>query len=220
MEHQEIINETINYVKKTLADAEVGHDWWHISRVWKLSKNIAKNENVNLLVVELGALLHDIADSKFYNGDETIGPKEARDFLSSINVDEKIIIHIEKIIENISFRGNNHVQEFSSPELNVVQDADRLDSMGAIGIARGFIFAGNKNLKIYDPDLPPQLDMTKEEYKNYKRDTYTQINHFYEKLLLLKDKMNTISGKKIAEHRHIFMEQYLDEFYKEWEGEL
>lgn len=218
MYKEEIINKATDFVKKTLHNAESGHDWWHTYRVWQLSKHIAKNENVDLLVVELGALLHDIADSKFYDGDEEIGPRKAREFLVSLNTDENVIMHVEKIIKNISFKGGRYIQEFNSLELNIVQDADRLDALGAIGIARSFVFAGNKNLKIYDPELLPQLDMDKEEYKNYKRDTYTQINHFYEKLLLLKDKMNTEIGKKIAKERHIFMEKYLEEFYEEWEG--
>jgi uncharacterized protein len=216
MNKQDIIEKTICFVKEVLKNAEGGHDWWHIERVWKLSKQIAKTENVDLFVVELGALLHDIADSKFHGGNEDVGPKMAKDFLLSLQVDEKTILHVVKIIENISFKGGNHIQQFRSNELNVVQDADRLDAIGAIGIARTFNYGGHKNREIYNPDCQPNLKMSKEEYKN---STAPTINHFYEKLLLLKDRMNTESGKRVAEHRHCFMQDFLDEFYKEWNGE-
>lgn len=211
------IQKTVNFVKEVLADAEGGHDWWHIYRVWQLSKHIAETEDVDLLVVELGALLHDIADSKFHDGDETIGPRKARSFLSSIEVEEGVIEHVEKIIANISFKGGRHSQKFTSPELDVIQDADRLDAMGAIGIARTFSYGGHKNRGIYDPDFQPNLKMTQEEYKN---STAPSINHFYEKLLLLKERMNTRTGKKMARHRHTYMQDFLAEFYKEWNGEL
>jgi len=217
MEQQQIIDKTVTFVKETLANAEGGHDWWHIYRVWKLSKHIAKDEKVDLFIVELGVLLHDIADSKFYDGDEEIGPRKAREFLNSLNVGEEVIAHVENIISNISFKGGNQIQKFKSPELDVIQDADRLDAIGAIGVARAFNYGGHKDRAIYDPNRKPDLNMNKEEYK---KNTGPTINHFYEKLLLLKDKMNTQSGKRIAEHRHNFMQQYLDEFYNEWEGEL
>jgi len=217
MNKQQIIDQTSDFVKTTLVNAEGGHDWWHIYRVWKLSKHIAKTENVDMFVVELGALLHDIADSKFFDGDEEIGPRKAKEFLHSLNVDEEFITHVENIISNISFKGGAQIQKFKSPELDVIQDADRLDAIGAIGIARTFNFGGYKNRSIYNPNIKPNLNMSKEEYK--KADA-PSINHFYEKLLLLKDKMNTKSGKKIAEHRHKFMQQYLDEFFREWDGEL
>lgn len=212
-----IINKTISFVKESLADAEGGHDWWHTYRVWNLSKHIAQSEKVDMLIVELGALLHDIADSKFHDGDEEIGPQMAREFLSSHGLEEKDIIHIENIIKNISFKGGKHEQEFISPELDVIQDADRLDAMGAIGIARTFNYGGYNKREIYNPDIKPDLNMTKEEYK---KSTAPTVNHFYEKLLLLKDKMNTKTGKRKAEHRHKVMEQFLDEFYKEWNGEV
>ncbi|MEA2107669.1 MAG: HD domain-containing protein [Bacteroidota bacterium] len=211
-----VIQKTIEFVKDTLSDAEGGHDWWHIYRVWNLSKHIAQTESVNLFIVELGALLHDIADHKFHNGDEEIGPLKAREFLLSLNVDEDIIGHIENIISNISFKGGKHKQHFTSPELDVIQDADRLDAMGAIGIARTFNYGGYKQREIYNPAIKSNLNMTKEEYKQSKAPT---INHFYEKLLLLKDRMNTKTGKIMAKHRHQFMEQYLEEFYNEWEGQ-
>jgi len=217
MDQETIIQKTTDFVKGVLSDAEGGHDWWHIYRVWKLSKHIAKTENVDMFIVELGALLHDIADPKFHGGDEEIGPRKAREFLSSLNVDEDVIIHVENIITNISFKGGKHAQKFRSPELDVVQDADRLDAIGAIGIARAFNYGGYKGREIYNPNIKPNLNMTKEEYKNSNAPT---LNHFYEKLLLLKDRMNTKTGKSMAEHRHKFMEQFLDEFYKEWNGEL
>ena len=210
------LQETVNFVKKVLHDAEGGHDWWHIYRVWQLARHIAETEDVDLFVVELGALLHDIADSKFHGGDEAIGPRKARSFLSSIEVEEEIIVHVEHIIANISFKGGKHSQKFKSPELDVIQDADRLDAMGAIGIARTFSFGGHRNRGIYDPDFPPNLHMTKDEYKN---SNAPSLNHFYEKLLLLKDRMNTRTGKAMAMHRHKYMEGFLDEFYKEWNGQ-
>jgi len=216
MKEEEIINATSHYVKKELQDAEGGHDWWHIERVWKNAKLIAAKENVDLFVVELGALLHDIADSKFYNGDENIGPEKAKHFLQRLSVEEKIIDHVENIIRNISFKVGHYKHTFSSIELAVVQDADRLDAIGAIGIARAFNYGGFKNREIYNPDIGPDLQMNKEQYK---KSTAPTINHFYEKLLLLKGLMNTATGKKLAEERHRFMEIYLEQFYLEWKGE-
>jgi uncharacterized protein len=217
MNQETVIEKTIDFVKEVLSDAEGGHDWWHIYRVWKLSKHITQTENVDNFVVELGALLHDIADSKFHNGDEEIGPRKAREFLSSLDVEEKVITHIENIISNISFKGGKHTQKFKSLELDVIQDADRLDAMGAIGVARTFNYGGHKGREIYNPEIKPNLNMTKEEYKNSNAPT---LNHFYEKLLLLKDRMNTNTGKSMAEQRHKYVEQLLDDFYKEWNGEL
>ena len=213
---QNIIFDTINFVKKALSDAEGGHDWWHIYRVWKTAKHLAQNEEVDLFVVELGALLHDIADSKFHDGDEEIGPRKAREFLQTLQVEESVIIHIENIITHISFKGGKLPQQFKSTELDVIQDADRLDALGAVGIARTFNYGGHKGRSIYNPDISPNLNLSKEEYKNSDAPT---LNHFYEKLLLLKDLMNTLTGKKMAEERHAFMVAFLDQFYKEWEGE-
>ncbi|NCP21405.1 MAG: phosphohydrolase [Flavobacteriales bacterium CG_4_8_14_3_um_filter_35_10] len=214
-----LINNTLQFVKITLADAEGGHDWFHIERVWNNSKLIAASENVNLLVVELGALLHDIADAKFNDGDEHIGPKKARIFLESQQVDDSMITHIENIIKYISFKSGLEVGgvKFTSKELEVVQDADRLDAIGAIGIARAFNYGGFKNRTLYNPNIAPQLNIDKETYKNSQAPT---INHFYEKLLLLKDKMNTETGKKLAQKRHEFMVRYLDQFFEEWNGKL
>ena len=215
MSQKTLINNTIAFVKRELKDAEGGHDWFHIERVYKNALLIAKHEQVDTLVVALGTLLHDIADSKFHNGDETVGPKIAREFLFKENVDSHVIQHVIKIIENISFKGGNTPQQFKSLELDVVQDADRLDAIGAIGIARCFNYGGFKNRPLFNPNIKPQLKMTKEEYKNSEAPT---VNHFYEKLLLLKDRMNTKSGKQIAEKRHDFMLLFLDQFYDEWDG--
>lgn len=211
------IERTVAYVRKELTHAEGGHDWWHIHRVWQLARHIGAKEQVDMLVVELGALLHDIADSKFHNGDESIGPEKARIFLQSIETPEPVTRHVVNIIQHISFKGGNHLQEFQSPELAVVQDADRLDALGAIGIARTFNYGGFKNRPLYDPEISPNLQMTKEQYKQSLGPT---INHFYEKLLLLKDRMNTATGKALAEERHQFMEQFLKQFYDEWDGKL
>lgn len=216
MSNTEIIEKTIVFVKESLKDAEGGHDWFHIQRVFNNALLVAKDEKgIDPLVVGLGALLHDIADYKFHNGDETIGPKKAKEFLESIKVDKNTIKHIENIIKNVSFKGGNFKADFNSKELEIIQDADRLDAIGAIGIARCFSYGGFKKRPIYNPEIVPNLNMTKEEYKN---SNAPSINHFYEKLLLLKDKMNTKSAKKIAEKRHEFMEQYLKQFYAEWEG--
>ena len=211
-----LIDNTILFVKQQLENAEGGHDWFHIERVYKNALLIADGEDCNLNVVKLGALLHDIADSKFHGGDETIGPKTARTFLESQNVSEDIILHVIAIIENISFKGGNFEKKFNSKELEIVQDADRLDAIGAIGIARTFNYGGFKNRPLYNPNIQPNLNMNKEEYKNSESPT---LNHFYEKLLLLKDKMNTETGKKIAQKRHNFMMTFLSQFYAEWDGQ-
>ncbi len=213
MDKKEIINSTITFVKETLKGAEGGHDFFHVERVYKNALLIAEKEDVDEFVVALGALLHDIADSKFYDGDETVGPKKARLFLEAKKVDDDVIVHVENIITNISYKGGNFKQQFKSAELDVIQDADRLDAIGAIGIARCFNYGGFKNREIYNPTILPNLSMTKEEYKKSKAPT---INHFYEKLLLLKDKMNTNTGKKIAQERHDFMELFLKQFFIEW----
>lgn len=216
MNHTLLIEHTIEYVKAELKGAEGGHDWWHIYRVWQNSKLIIQGEEADPLVVELAVLLHDIADPKFYNGDECIGPMMAKAHLESLKVPQETIDHVVKIIENMSFKNSIEGVTFNSKEMQIVQDADRLDAIGAIGIARAFNYGGYKNRALYDPKIPPDLQMTKEQYKNSKAPT---INHFYEKLLLLKDQMNTATGKKIAEDRHIFMTKYLEQFYHEWNGD-
>lgn len=212
----QIINITKAFVKETLKDAEGGHDWFHIERVYKNALLIAKEEQADNFVISLGALLHDIADYKFHDGDESVGPKIASEFLNSQKVSQEIIDHVIKIIENISFKGGNGNQHFHSIELDILQDADRLDALGAIGIARTFNYGGFKGRPLYDPSIQPDLNMTKEQYKASNAPT---INHFYEKLLLLKERMNTTTGRKIAEQRHQFMEDYLQQFYAEWNGE-
>jgi uncharacterized protein len=212
MEHQDIINKTILFVQDTLKNAEGGHDWWHIQRVWTNAKLIAETEKADKLVIELAALLHDIADSKFHNGDEEIGPATAGKFLQSIGIDSETILHVQNIIRFMSFKASFDKPAFHSTELAIVQDADRLDAIGAIGIARAFSYGGFKGREIYNPEIAPELNMSKEAYKNT---TAPTINHFYEKLLLLKDKMNTATGKQLAQQRHNFMEQYLEQFYLE-----
>ena len=213
---QDSILKTITFVKQTLKDAEAGHDWFHIERVLKTAININKEENGNELVVAFAALLHDIADPKFNNGDEELGPNMAASFLQSIAIEAEIVEHVKLIIQHMSFKNSFDGNSFTSKEMQIVQDADRLDAIGAIGIARAFTYGGFKNRVLYDPAIKAEEHLTKESYKNT---TAPTINHFYEKLLLLKDMMNTHAGKKIAEKRHQFMLDYLDQFYREWEGE-
>jgi len=216
-ESNNIIEATISFVKTELKNAEGGHDWFHIERVYKNTLLIAKNEPVDITVVSLAALLHDIADPKFNNGDETIGPRIASQFLLKHNIDSEIIEHVTQIIENMSFKNSFDLNpSFNSKEMEVVQDADRLDAIGAIGIARCFNYGGFKDRPLYNPEIKPNLKMTKAQYKSSKSPT---INHFYEKLLLLKDQMNTKTGKRIALERHKYMEGFLKQFYAEWEGE-
>lgn len=217
VEDKILIEKTIQFVKTTLKNAEGGHDWFHIQRVYNNSCMIAEREVCDILVVKLGALLHDIADSKFHNGDESIGPTVAKSFLEKVHVPKAVADHVLKIIKNISFKGGHQKKSFRSIELDIVQDADRLDAIGAIGIARAFNYGGFKNRKLYDPAVKPQLSLSKEEYKS---STAPTINHFYEKLLLLKDKMNTETGRKLASKRHLFMEAFLQQFYSEWNGKL
>lgn len=216
MSNPDLINKTILFVKEKLANAEGGHDWFHIQRVYKNALLIANGETCDLTIVKLGALLHDIADSKFHGGDETLGPKVAREFLESEFISDTVIEHVIQIIDNISFKGGKTEKTFSSIELDIVQDADRLDAIGAIGIARAFNYGGFKNRLLYDPQIAPNMHLSKEEYKNSQAPT---INHFFEKLLLLKDKMNTATGQQIAKERHRYMQGFLAQFYAEWDGE-
>jgi uncharacterized protein len=215
MTEREVIEKTSLFVKKTLKNTESGHDWFHIDRVRKLALKIGEIEKCNLFVVELAALLHDIADYKFHDGDEEAGPEKASSFLGNLIVDEEMIRHVSEIIRHISFKGGNNISSINTIEFKVVQDADRLDAIGAIGIARTFNYGGFKNRSIYNPEISPVVNQSKESYMNGDAPT---INHFYEKLLLLKDRMNTKTAKKIAENRHVFMEKFLDEFFGEWEG--
>jgi len=214
-----LVEKTIAFIKETLVDAEGGHDWFHTQRVFRNTLLIAKDEDVDVLVVSLAALLHDVADAKFHKGDERIGPKTARKFLKSLGVPKQTVRHVVRIVKHVSFKNSlsrSKKKRFSSTELKVVQDADRLDAMGAIGIARAFNFGGFRNRPLYNPDIPPRPGMSKKEYKRSEGPT---INHFYEKLLLLKDGMQTKTGKRLANERHQFMLDYLKQFYKEWNGQ-
>ncbi|KQM78319.1 phosphohydrolase [Pedobacter sp. Leaf216] len=212
---QASIQKTIDFVQKTLANAEAGHDWFHIERVFKTALTINEQEKGDEQVVAFAALLHDIADPKFNNGDEDLGPNIAESFLVSIAIDPQTIAHVKLIIQNMSFKNSFDGDRFTSKEMEIVQDADRLDAIGAIGIARAFTYGGFKNRVLYDPEIKPETHLTKETYKNT---TAPTIDHFYEKLLLLKDLMNTEAGSAIAAERHQFMLLYLDHFYKEWDG--
>jgi uncharacterized protein len=215
MDTKDLINQTMLFVKQQLENAEGGHDWFHIERVYNNALSIVEKEKGDVMVVKLAALLHDIADSKFHQGDDSIGPRIAREFLESQKVDGKTIVHVVHIIENISYKGGAVNSTFHSLELDIVQDADRLDAIGAIGIARTFNYGGFKNRPLYNPVIAPKMNMTPQEYKN---STAPTLNHFYEKLLLLKDLMNTETGKQMAQKRHRFMETFLSQFYREWEG--
>ena len=218
MTNTEIIEKTKEYVKDRLEGEGSGHDWWHILRVYNNALDIAKKEgNCDIFTVELAALLHDIADWKFNDGNLDKGSEIAGIFLSGLNVDRKIIEHVSDIIKNISFKGANVKNTITTKEGMIVQDADRLDAIGAIGTGRAFAYGGFMKREMYNPDVPHEIHNTFEEYKNKNGST---INHFYEKLLLLKDKMNTETGKKKAEKRHEFMCTFLDEFYSEWNGEV
>jgi uncharacterized protein len=214
-DQESLVQQTIQYVKKTLAGAEAGHDWLHIERVYKTALNINATETGDTLIVSLAALLHDIADSKFNGGDEEIGPRMAGEFLTSLGIEPSIINHVQLIIKNLSYKASLGTIDFHSKELDIVQDADRLDAIGAIGIARAFTYGGYKNRVLYNPEIAPVVNQSKEAYKNTEAPT---INHFYEKLLLLKDLMKTETGRAIAQKRHDVMLNYLDAFYQEWEG--
>ena len=219
MDKEIVIEKTKEFVRNKLKGEGSGHDWWHIYRVYNIAVNLVKDEDnkVDIFVIQLGALLHDIADWKFNDGDTNVGAEVARNFLKSLNVDYEIIEHVADIVKNISFKGAGEKAQMKTLEGMIVQDADRLDAIGAIGIARAFAYGGHKNREMFNPDIKPQNHKTFEEYKNSRG---TTINHFYEKLLLLKDLMNTESGRQYAQKRHKFMEEYLKEFYEEWEGKL
>jgi len=212
----DIIEQTRQYVEVQLADDGSGHDWWHIYRVWTLAVKLAEAEGADRTVTELAALLHDIADWKFHDGDETVGPKKARQWLEKLGVDSATIDPVCEIVSTISFKGAGVSTPMRTLEGKVVQDADRLDAIGAQGIARTFAYGGHKNRLIYHPGQKPVLHQS---FADYKKNDGHSINHFYEKLLLLKDRMNTATGKKMAEERHLFMQQFLDRFFREWDGE-
>ena len=218
MNRQEIIRKTESFVQDTLQGSEAGHDWSHIQRVVRNARTIAAGEKADPFVIELAALLHDIADSKFHNGNEELGPERSERFLKGLDLPSELVDHVVNIVRNVSFKNEldpSKEDSFDSIELQVLKDADRLDAMGAIGVARAFHYGGYKNRALYDPSIKPVENQSKEQYKTSKAPT---INHFYEKLLLLKDKMNTQTGRKMAEERHAFMESFLDHFYREWEG--
>jgi len=210
-----VINKTLDFVKETLFGEGSGHDYWHVYRVWNNAKALAKGEQCNTYIVELGALLHDIADHNFQDGDLTVGPRVSREFLENLGVEEDVIAAVCEIIATVSFKGAKVESKMATIEGMIVQDADRLDAIGAIGVARTFAYGGHKGHEMYNPDMKPQLHENFEDYKNSKG---TTINHFYEKLLLLKDLMNTDTGKKAAEKRHEYMEDFLSQFYDEWNG--
>ncbi len=215
MDKEKVLNQTKQYIQDKLSGEGSGHDWWHVYRVWKNAVAIGRNEGVDLFVVELAATLHDISDWKFNKGDEEVGPRLAREWLQKMQVEESVITHVCEIIKEMSFKGAGVKTIIRTKEGQVVQDADRLDAIGAIGIARTFAYGGHKGREIYNPEIKPEFHDSFERYKNNAGPT---INHFYEKLLLLKDLMNTKTAKKIAEQRHKYMEKYLERFYKEWEG--
>ena len=208
-----IVEKTISYVKETLAQAEGGHNWYHIERVWKTARYLQNQEGCgDLLTVDLAALLHDISDAKFNGGDDNKGSEMAYNFLVSNGLDKEVAIHVQTIIKYVSFKGGFPQDQIDSVEFRIVQDADRLDAIGAIGIARAFNYGGFKNRPIHDPSIPLQ---SYNDSKAYHRSNAPTINHFYEKLLKLKDLMNTESGKVIALERHNYMLQFLETFYRE-----
>lgn len=216
LSQEEIINKTVTFVKNKLSGEASGHDWWHIFRVWNNAKLILKTEkNADRFTVELASLLHDISDWKFNNGDTTVGPKIAKEFLKSIDVEEKTISQVCEIISTISFKGANVKTPMKTLEGEIVQDADRLDAIGAVGIARTFAYGGYSGNEMYNPEIKPAIHNCFEDYKKNKG---TTLNHFYEKLLLLKDRMNTKSAKQIAQNRHSYMENFLTQFIDEWNG--
>ena len=215
MNKRQVIKQTAEYVKAKLSGEGSGHDWWHVYRVWRNATNIGKHEKADLFVVELAALLHDIADWKFQKGDDEVGSKIARKLLKKLSVEEDVISHVCQIVKNVSFKGAGVMTKINTIEGMIVQDADRLDAIGAMGISRTFAYGGSAGREIYNPEIKAIKHKTFEQYKSSKS---SSINHFYEKLLLLKELMHTTTAKKIAEKRHKFMKDFLHEFFQEWEG--
>jgi uncharacterized protein len=216
LDKENILKRASLKIKTLLGDDSAGHDWWHIYRVVQLAKKINQKETADEFIVELAAWLHDIADHKFNDGDHLAGAREARKWMLEQGLTEDVISHVETIIKELSFKGALIDTPMSSIEGMIVQDADRLDAIGAIGIARTFAYGGSKNRLMYDPAIPPELH---NDFEKYKKSTAPTINHFYEKLLLLKDRMNTKTAKEMANKRHHYMEGFLTEFYAEWNGE-
>lgn len=214
MNKKQIINKTAHHIKTKLTGDNSGHDWWHIYRVWKNAVRIGEREKADLFVIELAALLHDIADWKFHGGNDNVGPKLAREWLEKLSVDEKVIFHVCRIVKNVSFKGAGVINKINTIEGMAVQDADRLDAIGAMGISRTFAYGGSAGREIYNPEIKIKKHKTFKQYRNSKS---SSINHFYEKLLLLKGLMNTSAAKKMAGKRHEFMKKFLDEFFREWE---
>jgi uncharacterized protein len=213
-----LIEKTADFIRQKLSGEGSGHDWWHIYRVWQTARHIAAEEpEADKAIVELGALLHDIADWKFHDGNDEAGPKAAREWLESLDAKEEDILQVEGIIRKVSFKGAGVKPQNLNLETKIVQDADRLDAIGAIGVARAFAYGGHKNREMYNPEAKPEIHQTAEQYKANESST---INHFYEKLLLLKDRMQTKTGQQVAERRHKYMEGFLKEFYAEWNGEI
>lgn len=218
MTNEAAVSKTREFLEKKFKDESSGHDYWHMYRVWKLAKHIASEEpGVDMYTLELAALLHDIADFKFNDGDEEVGSRAARAWLEGLDVDNAVIEHVEEIVRHVSFKGADAESKLSTIEGKIVHDADKLDAIGAIGIGRTFAYGGFKGREMYDPNRPPEQYHTVEAYA---KNTSPTINHFYEKLLLLKDRMFTKTAREIAQHRHEVMEQFLREFFDEWEGKL
>jgi uncharacterized protein len=216
MNKAQIIEAASLKIKELLGSDGAGHDWWHIYRVVKLANRINESEGADPFVVELAAWLHDIADHKFHGGDEMAGAREARKWMLQHELPEDVIEKVSTIIREISFKGAHVKTPMSSLEGMIVQDADRLDAIGAIGIARTFAYGGSKGRLMYDPENKPEMH---QDFERYKNSTAPTINHFYEKLLLLKERMNTKKGKEMAEERHHYMQAYLNQFFAEWNGE-
>ena len=211
----QVISQTVEHVQQTLAGDSSGHDWWHIDRVRRNAVQIATVENADLLIVELAALVHDIADWKFHGGDLSAGSRAARNWLSKLGVDDFTVDQVSEIIAGISFKGAGVATEMPTLEGRCVQDGDRLDAIGAIGIARAFAFGGHFGRPMYDPEIAVELH---DSFAAYQAKSGPTINHFYEKLLLLKNRKQTVTGKRIALERHQFMELFLQRFFDEWNG--
>ena len=217
MDATELIKRTAEHVRELMTGESSGHDWWHVYRVWQMAIHLAKETNADMTVVELGALLHDIADWKLNDGDLEIGPRVAREWLESMDADPAIIDQVVTIVADGSFVGAGVPDSEGTLEAQIVQDADRLDALGAVGIGRTFAFGGARNRQMYDPGIAPQLH---DSFESYKASASPTINHFYEKLFLLKDRMHTPFARKIAEERHQYMADFVNRFYREWRGEI
>lgn len=210
-----IVAKTEAYLRETLAGDGTGHDAWHVLRVRRLALHLARHEGADPYVVELAALLHDIADWKFHDGDEEVGPRRAIEWLAALGVEPEVVEEVGAIVRDLSFKGAGVEARPLSLEGKVVQDADRLDAIGAIGIGRTFAYGGHKGRPLYDPAVPPEAHASAERYKANRSPT---LNHFHEKLLLLKDRLNTATARALAERRHRYLEEFVERFLEEWEG--